>query len=277
MSTQVSLTIGIFDGFHLGHRRLVQKTRQAAGAKGRSVLVTFPHPPEFYLPSEKRFSGLLYPLSERLKMAKELGIDHVEVLDFCRFRQYGPLEFLEFLFDAFHPDTIVVGPNFHFGKDRRGDIPFLTRYSRNAGARVEVVPPLMQNGQRVSSSLVRFFLQCGNFSKACEFLGAPFRFFGALERTRENPETGWLLSRNASQLLTPAQGSYLVHHEVLGRGTVHVHVDAQSAQETLWFSTEKPLSPQEREEWQGRWMELQAISFEQQHDQDLSACRGGCA
>jgi riboflavin kinase/FMN adenylyltransferase len=167
------VALGVFDGVHLGHRAVLQAAvRQARQAGWRSVALTFhPHPQQVVAGIPDPF--LILPLEERLRRISTLGLDAALVLRFDEaLRRTEPEEFVRgFLVGGLGARAVVCGPDFRFGRDRRGDVELLRQLGSELGLSVEVCPPVEVGGQRVSSSRIRALLREGRVEEACELLG----------------------------------------------------------------------------------------------------------
>ncbi|MCS7234821.1 MAG: bifunctional riboflavin kinase/FMN adenylyltransferase [Armatimonadota bacterium] len=166
------VALGVFDGVHLGHRAVLQAAvRQARQAGWRSVALTFhPHPQQVVARVPDPF--LILPLEERLRRIATLGLDAALVLRFDKaLRRTEPEEFVRaVLVDGLGAKAAVCGPDFRFGRDRRGDAELLRQLGSELGFSVEVCPPVEVGGQRVSSSRIRALLREGRAEEACELL-----------------------------------------------------------------------------------------------------------
>jgi len=167
------LTIGNFDGVHLGHQCIFQQVRdKAREIEGESVIYTFdPHPEEVLAPERKVL--LLTPLEEKLRLIEELGIDVVICANFSReFAHQSPENFIKrVLFDQIKIRHLYVGHDFTFGKNRQGNIALLRELGRKLGFNLEVVEAVRVEGKVVSSTLIREFIQKGDLREAAKFLG----------------------------------------------------------------------------------------------------------
>ena len=171
--------IGNFDGVHLGHRKLLARLRAVAETEGLSSLVlTFhPHP--------ARALGTASPpmidtLEQRMARIAEAGIDAALVVPFDRrFAGLSAEDFVgKVLVAKLRVRELVVGRDFRFGRDRRGDIAVLRRLGRPAGLDVQAVPPVVRDGRPVSSSAVRHLLRDGRVDAAARLLGRPYEVAG---------------------------------------------------------------------------------------------------
>jgi len=173
------LTIGGFDGVHLGHQQIVARLRQVAEELNcRATLVTFePHPAQFLHPE---FPYLLTPLSEKLSLLTELGVDEVVVLRFdAKLRDVEPEEFVKrYLVSELSPVAVVIGADHRFGKGARGGLQLLVRILGEYQVRVEVVPEVVHLGAPVRATRVREHLLLGHIRLADELLGRAYAVSG---------------------------------------------------------------------------------------------------
>ncbi|MDR1854091.1 MAG: bifunctional riboflavin kinase/FAD synthetase [Azoarcus sp.] len=174
------LSIGNFDGLHLGHRALLRLLADKAGALGlpASVLTFEPHPREFFAPEEA--PARLTSLREKLLLLADCGIERIYVQRFdARFARLTARAFVDdVLVRGFHARHVLVGDDFHFGSRRDGDFDFLARAGERHGFGVESMPTLTVAGERVSSSAVRGALEAGDLSHAARLLGRPYGIAG---------------------------------------------------------------------------------------------------
>jgi len=168
----VALTIGSFDGLHLGHVRLLEETVRAAhDIGGESVVVTFePNPRCVVDPGNCPQS--LTTLDEKQDVIAAHGIDRLVVVEFTReFGESTADTFCGLLAESFALRALVVGEYFALGHHRQGDVPFLKEWGSNAGVAVTVVEPVLVGNIMVSSTLVRRALVAGELARANELLG----------------------------------------------------------------------------------------------------------
>ncbi len=173
------LTIGSFDGIHLGHQEILRRVMELAQEfRGVSGVVTFhPLPVQVLYPD---FPYLLTPLEEKLSLFTELGIEFVHIIRFDeRLARTEPEEFLQKeLVEELAPSAVVIGIDHRFGKDGRGDINLLQALLKPSGVKVEVVPEFIHLGAPVKSTRVREHLLLGHLRLARELLGRPYSIAG---------------------------------------------------------------------------------------------------
>jgi len=170
------VAIGNFDGVHRGHRVVIAAAMERARAVRRpaAVLTFEPHPRSFFRPDEPSFH--LTSEAAKLRLMAATGLDGAIVLTFdAALASLSAEEFVErILVDRLAVTGAVIGFNFHFGKERRGSPDFLIAQGAHHGFTVDVVPPFMLDGRRVSSGAVRDALAAGHVAEANELLGHPF-------------------------------------------------------------------------------------------------------
>ncbi len=178
------VTVGTFDGIHLGHQAIFRRVRQVADEYGlRPILVTFhPHPRELVSPHDKPM--LLTSLTEKELFVPCYFEGTVLVMPFDRqLMNLGPDEFVRnVLLDKIGLKKLVVGYNHALGKNRAGTIDELTRLSSKYDFDVEVVEPIIHDGAKVSSSRIRRAMTLGRYSQARELLGHEYAIAGMVER-----------------------------------------------------------------------------------------------
>jgi riboflavin kinase/FMN adenylyltransferase len=178
-SRPMVLTIGVFDGVHLGHQALIAETvRQAKQADALSGVVTFAGHPRLVLGKHKELPHLT-SLEQRVRFLEANGVDRVIVLTFTRELASLPAaEFIGLLVKLLHMKHLVIGPDFALGKGREGDIESLTTMGRKLGFAITVAPPLLKNGYKVSSTRIRKAMAESKMSRVHDLLGRYFSLEG---------------------------------------------------------------------------------------------------
>jgi riboflavin kinase/FMN adenylyltransferase len=175
------LTIGTFDGVHLGHRKIMTRLHDiATGMNGESVIFTFdPHPRKVVAPDESSLR-ILTTLDEKIELFKQSGIDHLIIYPFTpEFAQLSYEQFVEeILVGQIHTKYLVVGYDHKFGKNRQGDFEFLKNCAARLDFQIEKLDVLLMNESSVSSTKIREALQKGDVETANSFLGYPFTLNG---------------------------------------------------------------------------------------------------
>ncbi|MDL1956134.1 MAG: bifunctional riboflavin kinase/FAD synthetase [Candidatus Desulfofervidus auxilii] len=173
------ITIGNFDGVHLGHQSLFQKVKERAKIiKGTSIVITFdPHPVKVIT---GKHIPLITPLPRKLELIAAQGIEVTICLPFTKeFSQISAEEFVkEILIKKIGMKEIVIGYNYTFGRKREGNVELLKILGEKLGFKVHVIEPVMINGQIVSSSLVRELITAGKVDKVKDFLSRYYQVVG---------------------------------------------------------------------------------------------------
>ena len=217
------LTIGTFDGVHLGHRKILKRLRDVATAiGGESVIFTFdPHPRMILYPEDHELK-LLNTLEEKKELLQKEGIDHLIIYPFTKeFSRLSSVEFIRnIVVNKIGTKKLVIGYNHHFGRNREGSFEHLKEYAPVYGFEVEEIPARDVDKVEISSTKIREELTSGNVEKAARYLGYDYFITGNVIKGKErgrmlgfptaNIETG------DSHKLIPADGVYAVKAEVNG-------------------------------------------------------------
>ncbi len=175
-----AVTIGNFDGVHRGHQLVIsQLQRVAAEASLPTVVIIFePQPIEYFAPA--RAPKRLSRFREKIAYLKAQKIDYLLCLHFDHnLAQQSAEDFVQkILLDSLNTRHLVIGDDFHFGKNRQGNFDFLLQNSARFGFTVDETETLIQDGERVSSTRVRHCIEQGDFEKASELLGRPYSLSG---------------------------------------------------------------------------------------------------
>ncbi|MBI3253092.1 MAG: bifunctional riboflavin kinase/FAD synthetase [Candidatus Omnitrophica bacterium] len=177
-----AVAIGIFDGVHRGHRKIIQKALGAARrSRAASLVVTFePHPNKILRPGQKH--PILMSLEHRLRLFERLGIAEVLVIRFDRrFSKITHEDFLRgLLLKRLGMKSLCVGHDFRFGFRGRGDARYLRQESGKRGFGFSLVAPLKVRGRTISSTRIRRLIERGHLRKAEEMLGRPVSVYGTV-------------------------------------------------------------------------------------------------
>lgn len=217
------LTVGMFDGVHVGHHKVLENVVNLAGKhKTASVVVTFePHPRLFFQGPDSTFR-LLSTLEEKANLMEDAGIDHLVVLPFSKeLAGLSPEEFvIGVLVNALNAGIIVMGPDHHFGKERMGGMETVAQLARQYHFEVKQIPSQDQEDVKVSSTQIRKALAVGDLDRAWLFLGYPYPLSG---RVVEGDKIGRTIGFPTINLephpykLIPGNGVYAVLAEHRGR------------------------------------------------------------
>ncbi len=177
------MAIGNFDGIHLGHQALVKRSRQLAGDAHSVAVVTFePLPQAFFRPQHA--PARLSTVYQKLDLLRSHGVDVTWLMRFGHgLAAMSAQDFAKIvLARKLNAKAVVVGDDFRFGRNQEGDVERLGVLGRELGFDVETVPPVLFEGERISSSGIRAKLATGDFAAAAERLGRPFRMEGHVIR-----------------------------------------------------------------------------------------------
>jgi len=209
-----AVTIGNFDGVHIGHQYLLGLVREAAAGIGaKAAVLTFdPHPACVVAPD--RAPRLIMPTVDgRNAGLQALGIDETFVLPFTHeVARLTPEEFVrDFLVAAMKAKIVLVGENFRFGHKQSGDTAVLAALGERYGFETRIVPPLRCRGRVVSSSAVRKLVDAGEAARAWRFLGRPYGIAGDVVSGRGigSKETVPTLNLKTDAKLIPRVGVYV--------------------------------------------------------------------
>jgi riboflavin kinase/FMN adenylyltransferase len=221
--TETSLTIGNFDGVHLGHRELLRRTVAHARELGSlAVVLTFsPHPIRFFSPKARFYE--ITGTEEKAERMEELGVDALVVESFDGgIGGMAPEAFARTVVRGrMGARFVTVGYDFTFGKGRTGSPAMLSRLGRELGFSVDVVPPLLRGGAIVSSSRIRDLLLGGRVREASVLLCRPYRMSGTVVAGAARGRKLGFPTANVrfAQELVPLPGVYVVDADV-GAGPV---------------------------------------------------------
>ena len=175
---KTAVTIGNFDGVHLGHQAMVSQLKNIAQQHHLKTLVMIfePQPLEFFKGYEA--PPRITSLREKVEYLTELGVDYIAIAKFDnQFRSLSAESFADLLQNKLNAQDLILGDDFHFGKDRQGNSEFLKQYGFN----VTNLHTVEFNGDRVSSTRIRQVLQAGNLSLAAKLLGRPYSMIGRVQ------------------------------------------------------------------------------------------------
>jgi len=174
------ITIGSFDGIHIGHKKILAEINALARKiNGESLIITFhPHPRKLVMTEPN--IGILTSLNEKINILEQQKVDHLVVVPFNReFSNQSANTYIEnFLIKNFNPKIIVIGYNHKYGKNRVGDIDLLKSYKEKFDFDVYVITKQQQENLKLSSSEIRNYLREGKIRNANKLLGYSYFFTG---------------------------------------------------------------------------------------------------
>lgn len=212
-----TVTIGTFDGVHSGHRAILNEVvKHAEKTGGDSVLITFdPHPRKVLFADQPM--SIITPLNKKLELIADTGIGHIVVVPFTQeFAGLSAEAYVrDFLVGVFHPASVVIGYDHHFGHDRRGNIDLLRELAPACGFEVVEIPAQLIKDAAVSSTKIRNAIRLGNMEDARLMLGHAFSFTGKVVHGKKiGRQLGYPTANlelvDADQVL-PGNGIYAVN------------------------------------------------------------------
>ena len=218
---RTTVTVGNFDGLHLGHQKILHSVRERARAAGmRAAVITFdPHPMRVLRPD--RAPQMIQTLSQRLAGFEHMGLEAALVLRFDRaLSLVSAEEFIErILVAGLRAGAILVGANFRFGHRGAGDVRLLGEFGKRDGFDVEIVPPVEVGGQIVSSTAIRGAVASGDVAGAIPLLGRAFSLTGEIRAGAGRGRTILFPTLNMApeQELLPKLGVYATESAVGGK------------------------------------------------------------
>ena len=226
-----ALTIGNFDGVHLGHQALFKKVVELADEReGDKVALTFhPHPMKVLRPDNP--PKLICTLEQKIELIMAAGIEHLICLPFTKEFARTPASFFveEILYRIIGVEDLVIGYDYKCGRGREGDINFLKKMGDKLGFRVHVIPPVKVDGMIVSSTAIRELVKKGDMRTVRKMLGRFYQIRGVVRKgkRRGGPIVGFPTANLAlnPEDLCPKPGVYavqVIHGERLYDGVVNI-------------------------------------------------------
>ncbi|MGZ8554185.1 MAG: bifunctional riboflavin kinase/FAD synthetase [Chitinophagaceae bacterium] len=215
------ITIGTFDGVHMGHRQIIDKLKQEAKAiDGETVIVTFHPHPRKVVSSTILGIRLINTLDEKIELLEQLGINHLVVVPFTdAFANQEAEDYVQyFLVNKFHPHTIIIGYDHRFGKERKGDYLLLEKLAPVFNYQLKEIPKHVLDQISISSTRIREALLNGQIEIADKLLGYEFFFSGSvvhgdkLGRKLGYPTAN--LKMSDDEKIIPHNGIYAVYAEL---------------------------------------------------------------
>jgi riboflavin kinase/FMN adenylyltransferase len=206
-------TIGNFDGLHLGHQKVINKLKEKAQSlKLPLTVISFePLPSEFFSPNPP---ARIFPLRDKIRLLNRMGVDHYLCLKFdADFAAIPPEAFIQgILLDKLNVKYLAVGDDFRFGHKRAGNFDLLKSMGDKANMQVTDTSTCKQDNQRISSTLIREYLQAGDIPNANQLLGHKYQLSGRVRHGDKRGRTiGFpTLNLRLPNTIAPARGVYAV-------------------------------------------------------------------
>ncbi|MDR0720736.1 MAG: FAD synthetase family protein, partial [Treponema sp.] len=213
-TAQSAVTVGVFDGVHLGHAELI---RRIVARGPNPTVLTFRESPKKLL-SPGSYPGDIYSLKKKLEVFEDLGVERTVLIDFSEnFSKLKGPEFMELLETRLNISSLVIGVNFHCGFKQDVGADFIQKLNEKRGVLTEIVEPVIESSLPVSSSRIRIAVKNGDLKTASLLLGRNFSL--DLRNTLPFPmvkagKTGWTYDFLPLKRVIPASGSYdaIVHN-----------------------------------------------------------------
>ncbi len=224
------VTIGKFDGVHLGHQRIVEQLRiKSAQLSVTSVVIIIePHPEEFFAANPRACPPRLSEAQEKVTLLTAMGVDYVYLLTFdAQLSQQSPQDYIEQrLIAGLNIKCLIVGNDFRFGHKRAGDFALLEHYGRQAGFEVVQTDSCFYEGVRVSSTYVRDCLSRADFEQVAGLLGREYSIAGKVVKGRQLGRTLGFPTCNLAlnRQNIPLHGVYACRADIVTAQGEHISV-----------------------------------------------------
>jgi riboflavin kinase/FMN adenylyltransferase len=218
------VTIGTFDGVHMGHRQIIENLKEEAKTMdGETVIITFHPHPRKVVSSAILGIRLINTLDEKIELLEQLGVDHLVVVPFTEaFANQPAVDYIgDFLVNKFAPHTIIIGYDHRFGRDRQGDYRLLEKLADKYNYHLKEIPKHLLDNISISSTNIREALLHNDIETAGKLLGYEFFFEGEvvhgdkLGRKLGYPTAN--LRINNEEKIIPGNGIYAVYAEIRGQ------------------------------------------------------------
>ncbi|MFD2613052.1 bifunctional riboflavin kinase/FAD synthetase [Paenibacillus gansuensis] len=212
-SSRQVLAIGDFDGTHRGHQDVIRRALRIGREEQLPVAIMSFHPHPREILGLSQYGQYLTPLEEKLRLFEQMGVDTAYVVKFTpEFAKLAPETFISDMLIPMGLHTIVVGFDFNFGYRGAGSVSTLREFCL-PDINVDMVPPYMAEGEKVSSTRIRNLLEKGNVSEAAELLGRPYSLYGEVVGGDQRGRTIGFPTANLKlhePFIVPAKGVYAV-------------------------------------------------------------------
>lgn len=230
--TNAVVTIGTFDGVHVGHRQIINKLKvEALKLKGESVIITFHPHPRKVISSAILGVRLINTLEEKIEVLSGLGIDHLVIVPFTDAFANQPAEeyIRDFLYEKFHPDTIIIGYDHRFGRERMGDYKLMEKLAPQFGFKIKEIPKHIIEEIAISSTNIREAILHTDIEMANKLLGYTFFFEGeVVHGNKLGRQLGYPtanLKINNPEKVIPGDGIYAVYVNIKKAATASNNQD----------------------------------------------------
>jgi riboflavin kinase/FMN adenylyltransferase len=218
-SVKQVMALGDFDGIHLGHQEVIQRTLAAAKRLGLPASIMTFHPHPRVVLGQSKYEQNLTPLHDKMELFAKMGIEYVYLMNFTlTFARISPLEFVDMVLVPLSVHTIVVGFDFTFGHEGKGTPEGLLELGQDKFS-VEIVPPFHLSGEKVSSTNIRENLLEGSIEEANHLIGRKYRIRGQVVTGDGRGRTIGFPTANIEPVedyVIPKKGVYAVRCTVYG-------------------------------------------------------------
>jgi riboflavin kinase / FMN adenylyltransferase len=209
------LTVGSFDGLHLGHKSILERLKEISKSEGlRNLLITFdPHPQIFFKRADRPALKLLTTTDEKISILEEIGIENLLILKFDKkFAQTSARNFIQkYLLEQVGMKKILIGYDHSFGKNRGGDVQLLKEIGENEKFEVEKIDAFGENERIFSSSEIRLALLGGDLKSANSMLGRPYSILG---KVKEGEKRGRTIGYPTANIYPQDENKLILNHGV---------------------------------------------------------------
>lgn len=206
------MTIGVFDGVHIGHQQLLSRVKQVSvncGCKSKAYVISYPF--EYFLDN---FDGLVMPLTSRVLQISRF-VDEVDVLDLLQIKDMTADDFFErYIVRDCH--FLIVGEDFRFGKNASADVTRLKKMCEENTIQFEIFPEVFDSqNRRISSSMIRKLIQSGDIKEASKLLGRDLSIYGFIDQISGESEKSFTINID-DKIVRPTKGVFKAFEKNLG-------------------------------------------------------------
>ncbi len=238
------ITVGNFDGLHLGHRAIIAKAKDIAQANNAPLaLMTFePHPREFFSRGKNSYGMRIYDFRSKMLAIESLGVECVFLLRFNeKLTSLNAHDFIKnIIVDALNAKHIITGNNFYFGQNRQGDKNLMSQEAGKYGFNYTALPQIQDNNnESISSSNIRNSLKHGDMNKISELLGRNYHISGRIKHGEGRGHKLGFPTANIElgKLFLPRYGVYAVRAQIEGDDKIYNAVANLGVKPTFGISS----------------------------------------
>ncbi|MFP4442096.1 MAG: FAD synthetase family protein [Spirochaetia bacterium] len=238
-----SFCIGVFDGVHRGHQTLIEKTVNNGQNLAPGVITFDPNPAQVF--QSGSFPGLIQSINQRIQKFTSKGLEDIIIIPFStEFSQIPGVDFLDLLLSKIALEHLVIGSNFHCGRNMDTDSEDAAAFLRFKGVRVDIVPPVVDNGIPISSTRIRNLILAGRVDQVIPLMDSPY-ILEIPEGCTGTNTAGAVLKSEIRQVL-PAQGEYsgcIIDSRGKNIAWIDIYIDEKYVN---WYKTTTEAAESER-------------------------------